>query len=37
MGSIGPFEANINMGPGQPPQRKGRFPQYACEKFLELQ
>ena len=34
---MGPFEAKINMGPVQPPQRKGRVPQYACDKLLELQ
>ena len=40
-GSIGPFEAAINMGPVQSPpptpQRKGRVPQYARNKLLELQ
>lgn len=36
-GSMGPFEATINMGPVQPPQRKGRVPQYARDKLLELQ
>ena len=36
-GSMGTFEAKINMGPVQPPQRKGRVPQYARDKLLELQ
>jgi hypothetical protein len=36
-GSVGPFEAVVNMGPVQPPQRKGRVPQYARDKLLELQ
>ena len=34
---FGPFEAKINMGPVQPPQPKGRVPQYARDKLLELQ
>ena len=28
-GHVGPFTATVNMGPVQPPQRKGRCPQYA--------
>ena len=36
-GAKGQFEATINMGPVQPPQRKGRVPQYARDKLLELQ
>ena len=36
-GSSGKFEAMINMGPVQPPQRKGRVPQYARDKLQELQ
>ena len=36
-GAAGPFEANVNMGPVQPPQRKGRVPQYARDKLVELQ
>ena len=36
-GASGPFEAVVNMGPVQPPQRKGRLAQYACDKLLELQ
>ena len=33
----GPFEAVVNMGPTQPPQRKGRVPQYNKDKLSELQ
>ncbi len=36
-GYSGKFEAVINMGPVQPPQRKGRVPQYAKDKLQELQ
>ena len=36
-GKVGPFEAKVNMGPVEPPQRKGRLPQYARDKLLELQ
>ena len=36
-GAAGPFEAVVNMGPVQPPQRKGRLPQYAHNKLVELQ
>ena len=36
-GSVGPFEARVNMGPVEPPQRKGRLPQYARNQLLELQ
>ena len=36
-GASGPFEARVNMGPTQPPQRKGRLPQYARDQLLELQ
>ena len=36
-GYFGPFEAVVNMGPVQPPQRKGRVPQYSRDKLLELQ
>ena len=36
-GAAGPFEAVVNMGPVQPPQRKGRLPQYAPNKMVELQ
>ena len=37
-GAIGPFEAKVNMGPVETPQRKGRLPQYGrplnCKKSL---
>ena len=36
-GAAGPFQAVVNMGPVQPPQRKGRIPQYARNKLVELQ
>jgi hypothetical protein len=36
-GYSGPIEAVINMGPVQPPQRKGRVPQYSRDKLVELQ
>ena len=36
-GSAGPYQAQINMGPVEPPQRKGRLPQYARDKLVELQ
>ena len=36
-GSSGPFEARVNMGPVQPPQRKGRLPQYNRENLVQLQ
>lgn len=36
-GAVGPFEAKVNMGPVEPPQRKGRLPQYARNKLEELQ
>ena len=36
-GAVGPFEAVVNMGPVEPPQRKGRLPQYARNKLTELQ
>ena len=36
-GAVGDFKAVINMGPVQPPQRKGRVPQYAKDKLVELQ
>ena len=31
------FEARVNMGPVEPPQQKGRLPQYACHQLLESQ
>lgn len=36
-GAVGPFKAVVNMGPVQPPQRKGRLPLYARDKLQELQ
>ena len=36
-GAVGPYQARVNMGPVQPPQRKGRVPQYARDKLVELQ
>ncbi|XP_070569281.1 uncharacterized protein [Ptychodera flava] len=36
-GASGPFQAVVNMGPVQPPQRKGRLPQYSRNKLVELQ
>ncbi|CAG2208187.1 unnamed protein product [Mytilus edulis] len=36
-GEIGPFEASVDMGPVQPPQRKGRMPQYSKNNLVELQ
>ena len=36
-GAFGHFEATINMGPTLPPQRKGKGPQYARDKLVELQ
>ena len=36
-GAVGPFKAVVNMGPVQPPQRKGRLPQYSHNKLVELQ
>lgn len=36
-GAVGHFESAVNMGPVQPPQRKGRVPQYAKDKLSELQ
>jgi hypothetical protein len=36
-GAAGPFKGVVNMGPVQPPQRKGRVPQYSKDKLNELQ
>ena len=36
-GAVGPFEAIVNMGSVQPPQRKGRLPQYSRNKLVQLQ
>ena len=35
--SAGPFKAKVNMGPVEPPQRKGCLPQYNRGKLVELQ
>ena len=35
--AAGQFEAVVNMGPTQPPQRKGRLPQYNRDRLEELQ
>lgn len=36
-GASGPFKAVVNMGSAQPPQRKGKVPQYDRNKLVELQ
>lgn len=36
-GATEKFECRINMGPVQPPQRKGRLPQYSRTQLQELQ
>ena len=36
-GAVGPFQAEVNMGPVQPPQRRGRLPQYSRGQMEELQ
>ena len=36
-GAAGPFTAKVNMGPVEPPQRKGRLPLYARGRLVELQ
>ena len=36
-GSFGPVKGVVNMGPIQPPQRKGRVPQYSRDKLSLLQ
>ena len=36
-GHVEPFKAVVNMGPVQPPQHKGRLPQYARNQLVELQ
>lgn len=36
-GAFGPLQAKVNMGPVEPPQRKGRLPLYARDKLVELQ
>ena len=36
-GASGPFQDKVNMGPVEPPQRKGRLPQYPKDRLVELQ
>ena len=36
-GAAGPIKATVNMGPVQPPQRKGRVPQYSRNNLVQLQ
>ena len=36
-GAAGPIQATVNIGPVQPPQRKGCIPQYSHNLLLELQ
>lgn len=36
-GAAGPIQASVNIGPVQPPQRKGRLPQYSRNQLVELQ
>ena len=36
-GSGGPIQKIVNIGPVQPPQRKGRLPQYSRNRLVELQ
>ena len=36
-GAAGPIQATVNMGPVQPPQRKGCVPQYSRNNLVELQ
>ena len=36
-GSAGSYQAKVNMGPVEPPQWKGRLPQYDRDKLVELQ
>ena len=36
-GSGGPYQAKVNISPVEPPQGKGRLPQYARDKLVELQ
>jgi len=35
--STGPYQAQVNMGPVEPPQQKGCLPQYAQDKLVKLQ
>lgn len=36
-GAFGPIKAVVNIGPVQPPQRKGRLPLYGKNRLVELQ
>ena len=36
-GVSGPLDAKVNLGPIQPPQRKGRVPQYSKDQLVTLQ
>ena len=36
-GSAGPYQGKVNIGPIEPPQQKGRLPQYARDKLIKLQ
>ncbi|CAC5394098.1 unnamed protein product [Mytilus coruscus] len=36
-GAVGALEAKVNMGPVQPPQRKGRIPKYSKTQLVTLQ
>ena len=36
-GMSGPIKGEVNMGPTEPPQRKGRLPLYCRDKLVELQ
>ena len=36
-GAVGPFEGAVNMGPTQPPKRKGHLPLYGRDKLVQLQ
>ena len=36
-GAFGPLQAKVNIGPVEPPQRKGRLPLYSRDKLVELQ
>ena len=36
-GAAGPINATVNMGPVQPPKRKGRVPQYSRNNLVQLQ
>ena len=36
-GAVGPIQARVNMGPVEPPQRKGSLPLYSRNQLSELQ